>query len=250
MFVRFPEYGEIDDEDLCVLGMEDGVEELPLLDAHLSDRIDIWNALQSLTMWLYVLCALTVGAAFALVPYFYRLGAVLDAPAENVTRAFQIGSFAGVPFCIVLSLSIGRFRTRIGRFSCAARNVMFSTLILQAVLCILLSRLSGSGDRPFEQFALLVTAVRALYMVHNCTVALLAREMFGSKNVAFVYGVGGGMALGSGEAVSVAVMAWIDGKQGGITRIQDCRPYFQIVACWSVATAVGMLFMRKLRTCN
>lgn len=221
-------------------------EALPLLVESPSFVQLTWRLMIAIpSFWLYTAVVLTGGASYALIPYFFKLGYVFHQPTATVMYWFQASSIASVVFSLVASMLSDLCKTESGALSLGSRNIIFVMLTTQVAIFASLTVLTRPAD--FNLYASLVGALKMVQAAHPLLGILLARDMFGEVNSALVFGVGGGLALGWGEALSVALMAGVEGRSGGgaNTLPLDYKLFYVLGAAWSAAALVSLVSMRR-----
>lgn len=242
------------DEGLSLLH-GDGVEKSSA-SRHLS-----WTQLVfSRPFTLYLIVVLTAGVSYAFIPYYFKLGALFDVSHDLLLFSFQITSIASTFFGLLSSIWTDHFvfhssssylkspTTRDGPFSSGAKNMMGLFLIIQTVFSFLLIPVSRTNC--FALFVVIVAFMKMIMASHAGCAALIARDIFGEKNSCLTFGIGGGLALGSGEGLSAAIMTWIDSgiaKPTSEMTPAEFNGFYWIAGCWSVVGTVSLMLLHKYR---
>lgn len=209
---------------------------------------------------LYLIVVLTAGVSYAFIPYYFKLGALFDVSHDLLLFSFQITSIASTFFGLLSAIWTDHFvfhtatsslkasTTRDGPFSSGAKNMMGLFLIVQTLFSFLLIPVSRANC--FALFVVVVAFMKMIMASHAGCAALIARDIFGEKNSCLTFGIGGGLALGSGEGLSAAIMTWVD---SGITKpTSEMTPaefngFYWIAGCWSAVGTVSLILLQRYR---
>lgn len=209
-------------------------------------RISLRELWMSRDFWLFIMGSLTAGASYALVPYFFVISSSFGVSRSTAVGAFQISSVGSVIFNLASTALADQFVYGDGSFSIGSRNVMVAMLLFQTMLSGVLSYASIANW--YGLFACSAGILKLIMAAHASCSALLARDIFGAVNSALVIGVGCGLALGSGEALSVFLMYVMErcGAQSSVATTSPMTYYwfYYVLILWSVLGLIALLFVR------
>lgn len=157
------------------------------------------------SFWLYVSTILSTGAPYSLLPYFFKLASVYHIPFSFAMHCFQLVGLIGTVLALCAGILIDVIASPVHNTSGAKRMLIYA-LCLQLGLFGVLSLGERNGDGVFVVVMMLVMLTNAHY---GCA-AVLARDVFGAERSALAFGVGGGLAIGTGEGMSVQIMAFVE----------------------------------------
>lgn len=168
------------------------------------------------SFWLYVSTILSTGAPYALLPYFFKLATVYHVTPSLAMRSFQLVGLFGTALALCAGILIDLLASHRHNISGAKRLLIYA-LLLQLGLFGVLVLGEKNGDGVFVVVAVLVMLTNAHY---GCA-AVLARDVFGAERAALAFGVGGGLAIGTGEGMSVQIMAFVEQMARSRTRMRS-----------------------------
>lgn len=195
--------------------------------------------------WQYVFCIFTAGAAYPLLSYYFKLGYVFKQSPHVLLPWFQAATFLSIVFNLVVSLLSHRLHFGQGIFTYGGRNLMGTFLILQSLMFSIL--LIPSQPSQFLTFAVCCFILQLLYQGNYAVAALFASDMFGAANMPMAFGVGAGIAFGTGEGVATFFMTKVENFVTGVHKPVDYFPFYVIGAVWSIVCFFVMLLLRPVR---
>lgn len=204
-----------------------------------------WKVLPFLpSVWLYMGVAFTIQAEFGLVPYFFKIGHSFNKPMHTLVDAFQIANLLGTAgrlFAGILADSLG---CGWGHLFSGAKNLMVILMALQTILFFSLSPLSAAGN--FDGFMVVVLLLFIVSGAGACDAAVLARDLFSPANSSIMFGVGAGLTMGIGEAVSAGLLSFVDGMHSSADTIPSSyNVYYFIGGWWSFGGLLCILFVER-----
>lgn len=197
-----------------------------------ADKIEWYDVLKVPNFWFYTVAVFTTGATYMFNPYFFKIGPLFNATFDQLVFWFT--------FSNLVSTILGLFGTTLtdyvgfgtGFWFSGAKNVSMILMVMQCVslmVMIITSRLE-----IFWAFVVIKTLLKIVGVCHLGNSAILARDLFGSKNGCIVFGFGAGLALGSGEGVSALIMAGIEAVKGQMNSASDYNSFFWLATVWSM----------------
>lgn len=229
--LQWPEEGDVPEEEDAD-SSDDG--SLTLLDTPCGDKKVTWRELfQDYVFWFYLVGVFSTSAAHVFEIYFFKLGSVFGRSTSEVLWLFQVTrvlsmfiGFCGNTWAPSLSGN-GRYL-----FS-GAKNVMGSLLGLQALLFACLIPCSIYGN--FIAFIMLVAVFDMIASVHSGSLILVAKDLFGKRNITFVFGIGAGLVSCWGEGLSVWLMSILERAatvDDGTSTPSDYNYFYKVGCLW------------------
>lgn len=202
--------------------------------------------LRAPSFWLYMIVIFNAMAPFSFYGYFYQVGLSFERPMKQLVRVFQIATFGSTIFRLVAGFMVDALKKRSGFFFSGGKNTTGILLFFQTIFFFLLVPISQS--KSYVGFAVLSSLL--VINVDMCTSvsSLLARDFFGGANCSFVFGFGGGIAIGLGSALSTKLFSLASGMNSGevITPISFCRGYTVL----GILGVLGLLAVAVMKRCE
>ncbi|KAI0563809.1 MFS transporter [Gracilaria domingensis] len=201
-----------------------------------------WKLLPKLPLfWLYVVTISAAQAGYMFIPYFFDIGHSFNESMIVTVRCFQAINLLGTAFRPLVGSVCDALKRPSGPFFIGTKNFAICLLALQLVMFIALIPISHMGW--FGAFAICSGLTVILFAAAACLSALLARELFGRNNSALIFGVGGSVAMGSGEFFAVYAMEQLASRTVSGPAAYNSYYYFAIV--WTIVGLVASLFLCK-----
>ena len=206
-----------------------------------------WHSVQTLSssrdFWLYVSVILSTGAPYAMLPYFFKLGTVFGLSEDAQMVSFQLVGAFGTALALVSGILIDALAAP-RRHKSGAKRLLFYALVLQFFLFALLSFGERSPTWVFVCVCLLVVLTNSHY---GCA-AVLARDAFGPAKAALAFGVGGGLSIGTGEGLSVQIVALFEriARSRGVTDVSK-GTYVGCYVVYLLWTVIGVASVKSIR---
>lgn len=199
-----------------------------------------WKILPRLPVfWLYIFTVSSAQAGEAFYPYFFDIGHSYHVPMQVQVWCFQIVNVLSTICRPFAGGFYERLQTRIGSES-SARVSLMALLGTQFLAFLLLTLIPSYG--AFVLFGCLVVV---LFAAGSCVAMMAARDLFGTKNSALVFGVAGSLAMGIGECIAVTTMKLLGG--GSEISSHTSMNYYDFAAIWTAFGLTGCFFLRKCR---
>lgn len=210
-----------------------------------------WGKLVRLrSFWLYNGAVFSAGAAYALTPFFFKLGHVFGKPDYVMVTIFQvIGAMATVVGLVGgWAADVMRFGT--GFFRSGAKNMTIICMVVQTVLFAALVPLSNTNN--FWGFTVASGILIIITASHYASSAILANDFFGAVNSCLVFGIGAGLAIGLGEGLSAELMSAVEaGRDVNVALTPGSYSLFYVVGViWSMIGLICILAVEGVRTCK
>lgn len=198
------------------------------------------------SFWFYIIVIFNAMAPFSFYGYFYQVGLSFERPMKQLVRVFQLATFGSTICRLVAGFMVDVLRTRSGFFFSGGKNTTAVLLFLQSIFFFLLVPMSQA--KSYEGFAVLSSLL--VINVDMCTSvsSLLARDFFGGANCSFVFGFGGGIAIGLGCALATKLFSMASGMDSGIviTPISFCKAYMVL----GTLGILGLLAIAVMQRCE
>lgn len=210
-----------------------------------------WSVIIGLRdFWLYVFIVFSGGVSYCFNPFFFKLGVLFKQPTSTLVRIYQAIDIGSSLICFIAAASVDRLRTGVGFWFSGARNLIMLFMLLQCSLFFALTFMTSNGW--FGGFVVMKALLKVFMVCHEIFASLLARDFFGSANLGFVFGIGAGLAIGSGEACSAwllsaveVIMKWRKGSTiDSALGASDYNGFFIVAACWSFLGLVSVVALR------
>lgn len=138
--------------------------------------------------WLYMIAVFAAQVDFALLPYYFEMGADYNVSHSTIVRSFQVSNIGAA----LARLGVGALTEYVG------------SMRLTAILLFLQTALFGlfaiaAAMRSFAGFFFIALSILVSYSGLTCASAMLARDMFGTTNSTIVFCIGAGITMGLGE---------------------------------------------------
>lgn len=182
-------------------------------------------------------------AGFAFIAFFTKVSSTFNVSTNRAANYFSIMILVSALFRPMAGWLADSLRTETGFFRFASKNLMCLLLILQTVLFWRLKFLEDEG--MYGEYVVTVTGIICLFAGSACAAAILARDMFGEKNSAIVFGVGGAVAMGFGEYISIQTLGWFS-RNGDELGPKKFDGFYSICAFWSIAAFMASLTMNEV----
>lgn len=226
----------------------DGEDEALLSCAENKEHHLNWNELMfSFEFGLYIMAVLTAGVSYAFIPYYFKIGESFNVSSQVLIMTFQVTGVAATIFGLLASMWTDNFAIARNRwFSSGSKNMMGFFLVIQTSLCFALIFMSRMN--LFIPFVISVAFMKMIMAAHAGCAALIARDFFGKKNSCIVFGIGGGLALGTGEGSSAALMAFVESHSPvDMVGPRMFEPFYFIAGIWSAVGLVCLILLKKHR---
>lgn len=227
---------------------ESSLEEALLLSCHDNHRNVSWKDLFRCASFYQYLLVLFLGrAAYACIPYFFKLGYVYGASRTTVVGMFQALSICAVcySFCSNMVLDVMSYKK--GRSM--VRPLFVLVFLIQASMFSILILFSQSTDSVSAPTMRLLVLAALIVTLESQTAfgVILSREVFGARNYAVVYGFAGGLALGVSESAFTFLVSYFETRSASTSTTLTFVPYYVI---GSVACIIGALLACSLKRCK
>lgn len=207
-----------------------------------SDNILTWGKLLRMPeFYFYIVVTFTGRTTQSLVPYYFKLGDVFGLSTSTVVLYFQVLSFVGVLYAFAGNTLLERLSTP---HRSAVRPLLAGVFLLQVILFTILVPVSRAGN---GLVALLIIACLVMMLESQTAFNVnLARDTFGNKNSALVFGIVGGISLGCGTSFFTSLLSSIEQSGGnGVSTPATFISFYPLGACSSLIGALCVLSMRK-----
>ena len=227
LYMRWPSVGELpQSEEMTPL-----TESLPEI-----AKIEWHQLLRLSNFWYFVVAVFTTGATYVFNPYFFRLGEMFHMPFDSLVLAFTLSNIVSTVFGLFGTALTDYVGFGNGFWFSGAKNVSLVLMLMQCVALIAMT--VTSSLEIFWAFVVIKTFVKIVGVCHTGNSAILARDMFGPENGSTVFGIGAGLALGSGEGVSAWLMGALEALRGRAVVAADYNMFYWVAMVWS---AIGAL---------
>lgn len=244
LLVRFPTCADDRRSDGAVL-QEIGEEEgLWCHDEGYS--IISWKDLIQCSSFYQYMGILFVGrSAFAMLPYFFKLGQIYGASSSTVISAFQMVSIIAIGYSVCSNMMLDILRSRNGENM--IQIVFIVVFLIQAFMFFILTPLSNWSGHYLIMLRMTVMAILIILLESQTAFGvLLARRTFGRRNCAMVYGITGGIAICAGESLFTFCIAKCEQMSESLSTLRTFIPYYK-VSCG--ACLLGAFLAGGLRKC-
>lgn len=208
----------------------------------MSDNILTWGRLLRMPQfYLYIIASFTGRTAQSLFPYYFKLGDVFGLSASTVIFGFQALSLIGVFYAFAGNSLLERLSSP---HRSAVRPLLTIVFFAQAALFALMVPVSNAVN---GWAALLITSC-LIIMLESQTAfgVILARDVFGNKNSALVFGVAGGLSFGVGASFFTGLLAFIEQSEGSkVSTPATFIMFWPLAACASLIGGLCVLSLRK-----
>lgn len=207
-----------------------------------SDNVLTWGKLLRMPeFYFYILVTFTGRSGQSLIPYYFKLGDVFGLSISSVVVAFQALSILGILYAFA-GTSLLEYLSSPHRS--AVRPLLAGVFFFQVIFFSLLVPLSRAENGPIA--LMLISCLIVMLETQTAFGVILARDTFGNKNSALVFGVAGGISFGAGAAFFTSLMAGIEHSSGdGISTPASFIKFYPLAACSSLIGALCVLSMRK-----
>lgn len=231
-------------KDLIAIGGASSVSELglELLPSSGIESILTWpKLLQMPEFYLYAIVTFTGRTAQSLFPYYFKLGDVFGLSTSYVVIGFQTLSILGIFYAFTGNTLLEVLSTP---HKTAVKPLLTAVFLVQGALFLMLVPATHAENGPVA----LVIISMLIIMLESQTAfgVILARDTFGRKNSALVFGVAGGLSFGCGSTFFVSLMAAIEEAGTDAESTPATFIYFYpLAACSCVIGALCVMSMRK-----
>lgn len=238
-FLSFPTYA-----DQAAIGAVSTASDLvpDILVCSTVNEVLTWRALLKMPQfYLYVFVTFTGRTAHALFPYYFKLGNVFGLSTSFVVMGFQVLSLVGILYAFAGNVLLDRLSSP---NKCAVRPLLAAVFLVQAALFLCLIPISHASNGPL---ALLVISCLIIMLESQTAFSvILARDIFGMKNSALIFGVVGGLSIGFGVSFFVLLMSAIEKAGGdGKSTPRTFVNFYPLAATSCVVGALGVMAMRR-----
>lgn len=215
-------------------------EESALISSSGDGTLLSWKILPRLPVfWLFIFTVSSAQTGEAFYPFFFDIGHSYHVSLPVQVRCFQIINFLSTICRPFVGGMYERLRTKIGPES-SPRVALMTLLSLQLLAFLFLALIP-----LYEAVVIFGGLVVVLFAAGACVAMTGARDLFGKKNSALVFGVGGSLAMGIGECISVSMMKVLGGGREVFS--QTRMNFYQFAAIWTAFGLIGCFFLEKCR---
>lgn len=155
------------------------------------------SLLQQRRFWVYALVLFTIRSGYAFVVQFFMMGTRFGQDPQTLAHRFMETLLIATVSRPVAGLLCDNMKRRRGFFSLGSKNIVTLFLLVQSSVFLHLASVCWIGD--FAGFARDVTVVMVVLSAGSSTAPILARDVFGARNGALVFGAGGALGFGTGS---------------------------------------------------
>lgn len=164
--------------------------------------------------WVYSFIVFSSQVSYPFFSGYFSIGDSFGVSTESLASSFQKTFLVSTLLRPVGGYLMDLCSWGSGRFSVGSRNVLFLSLLTEALL--LLEMVSASYLEDFSRMQMALAGMFLMYPLVCSCAPVLARDIFGSENSATVFGVGGSCALGAGAFSSLASLSLVSGAIPGV----------------------------------
>lgn len=205
-------------------------------------KVDWKSIFCSRSFAIYMLVLLFGRAAYALLPFFFELGASFGVPAHVVVIMFQVLSACAIVYSFLSNALIDNL-SQSGQS--VVQQAFVAIFIFQAFLFLCLYIFSAT---KWSTLAMLTTAALIILLESQTSLGvILGREVFGVRNCTAVYGVAGGLSIGIGEGLFTWVMGLVEKSnlQSSTPRSLVFEDFFLLSFGASILGAICVIAIQK-----
>lgn len=248
-FLSFPTQRDMAEIGTPTSASDGNIELLPSSSANgpVSQNILTWSKLLRMPQfYLYLVVTFTGRTAQSLLPYYFKLGHVFGLSTSSVVLGFQALSILGIFYAFAVNSLMEHLSSS---YRSAARLLLSVVFFIQVGLCLLMIPVS----KAYNGWAALTITSCLIVMLESQTAfsVILARDIFGKKNSALVFGVAGGLSIGVGGCFFTTLLAAIElyGDDKVSTPDTFLR-FWPLAAFTSLIGGFCVLSMHNIRTAH